>query len=71
MTPFRSSAMTGFQETEIVREDVTLTLTACGALLGSEGKIVKFHVHLRLNISARSTLSLFHVFIVCEIQNDV
>ena len=62
MTPFRSSAMTGFQETEIVWEDVTLTLTACGALLGSEGKIVKLHVHLRLNISARFLSLHFHSF---------
>ena len=41
MIPFRSSAVTGFHETETLVEDITLIVTACGGPPGSKGNTKK------------------------------
>ena len=67
--PFRPSATIGSHETEILLEDVALTVTACGALLGSKHKIYK--VHLTLNISTtffNSKLSIYHVIAISGVN---
>ena len=38
--PFRSSAVTGFQETEIFLEDAAVAATASGDVLGSKSRIM-------------------------------